>query len=156
MGVKSHPFFLPLINWRIIMTYWNNNGRYQEQQDVLNEAKIIPIVGKCEYTYQELYRIASNCYYDIYNNGGCNGNHFQDLLRELDYINKPDNISSDNWYKLRTLLHNGADEDRDFYLFSFRETENERHEKQLLNIVEEFIDWVVLTTYEEYMKRNNK
>ena len=132
------------------MTYWHNNGLFQEQQEVLSAANVIPISGKCEYTYQELYRIASNCYYDIYNNGGCNANRFQDLLREVDYIIKPDCISQDNWNMLLRLLRNGANEDRDFYLFSFRKTGNE---EQLLNIMEEFMDWVVMTTYEEYINK---
>lgn len=51
-------------------TYWNNKGKYQKQADILQE--FVPEQGSSEYTDIELFRIASNVYYDIYNNGGCN------------------------------------------------------------------------------------
>ncbi len=54
--------------------YWNNSGRYQEVANKLNE--LIPVEGSVENPRKnkalEKYRNASNCYYDLYNNGLCN------------------------------------------------------------------------------------
>ena len=55
-------------------TYWNSNGRYQIVQDLL--AAKIPVEGPVQNTRKnralEKFRRASNCYYDLYNNGLCN------------------------------------------------------------------------------------
>lgn len=55
-------------------TYWNSNGRYQAAIKAL-EARI-PAEGSVDKPRQnralELFRKASNCYYDLYNNGLCN------------------------------------------------------------------------------------
>jgi hypothetical protein len=55
-------------------TYWNNNGARQKQRQQL--AKLIPNSGSVERPRinkaLERFRKASNCYYDLYNNGLCN------------------------------------------------------------------------------------
>ena len=55
-------------------TYWNNNGRFQmyvKKLDVL-----IPDIGEVNEPRKnkalEKFRVASNFYYDLYNNGLCN------------------------------------------------------------------------------------
>jgi len=55
-------------------TYWCHKGKYPEIQDALD--KLIPAEGKVvnpdANPALELFRKASNCYYDLYNNGLCN------------------------------------------------------------------------------------
>lgn len=52
-------------------TYWNRSGKYQELADQLRER--VPAMGPVEHPYKnkalERFRNASNCYYDLYNNG---------------------------------------------------------------------------------------
>jgi len=52
-------------------TYWNHNGKYQKLADALNE--LIPVEGSVKNPRKnkalEKFRKASNCYYDLYNNG---------------------------------------------------------------------------------------
>lgn len=55
-------------------TYWNNKGKHKNLQTAL--AELIPAAGEVKDADQnpalEKFRIASNCYYDLYNNGLCN------------------------------------------------------------------------------------
>ena len=52
-------------------TYWNENGKYQDLVPKLQA--LIPIMGEVENARKnpalERFRVASNCYYDLYNNG---------------------------------------------------------------------------------------
>ena len=56
------------------MTYWNNNGTYQEL--VVKLQSMIPAMGEVNEPRKnkklEKFRKAVNCYYDLYNNGLCN------------------------------------------------------------------------------------
>lgn len=52
--------------------YWNSEGKYQEEADQLE--KLVPSEGHCQNNDVDLFRVASNIYYDILNNGGCNLN----------------------------------------------------------------------------------
>jgi len=57
------------------MTYWENNGQYQNLVRPL--AKQLPTFGsvpdaKTSNKHLEKFRKAQNCYYDLYNNGLCN------------------------------------------------------------------------------------
>ena len=57
------------------MTYWDNKGRYQAKADSLKD--LLPFFGsvpnaKTTNKHLEKFRKASNCYYDLYNNGLCN------------------------------------------------------------------------------------
>lgn len=53
-------------------TYWNKVGKYQELIDRL--ATLVPREGECPKNSPALerFRVASNAYYDLYNNGLCN------------------------------------------------------------------------------------
>lgn len=51
-------------------TYWNENGKHQEQIDELQS--LIPSWGMTENSYMNLLITASKVYYDVHNNGGCN------------------------------------------------------------------------------------
>ena len=51
-------------------SYWNKNGKYQKQADILD--RLIPDEGLAQDTRGELFRRASNLYYELYNNGGSN------------------------------------------------------------------------------------
>jgi hypothetical protein len=64
-------------------TYWNNKGKYPEIQEALS--KLVPPLGKVKDAANnpalEKFRIASNCYYDLYNNGLCNrGEEFEEVF----------------------------------------------------------------------------
>ena len=55
-------------------TYWSHNGLYESAAAQLNE--LIPTEGMVDNPRKnkqlERFRKASNCYYDLYNNGLCN------------------------------------------------------------------------------------
>jgi len=48
-------------------TYWNSKGKYQSLSEKLSA--LIPSSGEVGAKALEQFRIASNCYYDFYNNG---------------------------------------------------------------------------------------
>ena len=57
------------------MTYWESKGQYQAKADSLKD--LLPFFGpvpKGNTVNKQLekFRKASNCYYDLYNNGLCN------------------------------------------------------------------------------------
>ncbi|MCP6727123.1 MAG: hypothetical protein KJI69_03805 [Patescibacteria group bacterium] len=60
-------------------SYWSQKGKYQNEADVLN--KLVPNEGESPDRNVDLYRRASNLYYEIFNNGGDNlegeGNDFE-------------------------------------------------------------------------------
>lgn len=55
-------------------TYWSNKGKHEDLQEQLT--KLIPTEGEVAdhkaNPALERFRVASNCYYDLYNNGLCN------------------------------------------------------------------------------------
>lgn len=55
-------------------TYWDGEGKHQDLADKLK--KLIPISGSVDSPHTnralEKFRKASNCYYDLFNNGLCN------------------------------------------------------------------------------------
>lgn len=55
-------------------TYWNSKGKHQQYVDDLNA--MVPDEGSVPEPRKnkalEKFRKASNCYYDLYNNGLCN------------------------------------------------------------------------------------
>lgn len=144
------------------MTYCSNNGKYQEQAKELE--KLIPISGRCAESYLELFRIAGNAYYDIYNNGGCNSHRFKVLYDEIIdnriagdcKISESEDFTKDDWFELKEFLYfDATQEDRDFYLFEWENNEPEtEYQKKMLDIFERFMDWVVITTYEKYKSLN--
>ncbi len=64
-------------------TYWSHRGKHPILQEKM--AALIPASGSVENADDnpalEKFRIASNCYYDLYNNGLCNrAEQFQDVF----------------------------------------------------------------------------
>lgn len=51
-------------------TYWNSLGKYQDEVDRIN--KLVPSRSRTDNRYMNLFLVASNLYYDMYNNDGCN------------------------------------------------------------------------------------
>lgn len=51
-------------------SYWSQNGNYQKESEYLSS--LVPATGESFDTRVELFRCATNVYYDIFNNGGCN------------------------------------------------------------------------------------
>ena len=55
-------------------TYWSHKGKHPKAQDAL--AELVPDDGEVKDAEKnpalETFRVASNCYYDLYNNGLCN------------------------------------------------------------------------------------
>lgn len=81
---------LPLTSTLSIMntphqSYWNGAGKYQSISDALE--KLIPKEGECPDAQGankalDRFRRASNCYYDLFNNGLCNrADEFRKLFR---------------------------------------------------------------------------
>lgn len=52
-------------------SYWNDNGKFQKQQEHLWE-RYVPECGGCSDRHAEMFRLISRLYYDVYNNGACN------------------------------------------------------------------------------------
>lgn len=52
-------------------TYWNHNGKHQQDYDELSEA-LVPDIGKAQTFLGEALRCIGNLAYDFYNNGGAN------------------------------------------------------------------------------------
>jgi hypothetical protein len=79
-------------------TYWNHTGKYQELSDRLQE--LVPVVGRCNTSEMELFRLVGNLYYDLYNNGLCNA---ENKLESLQPVMR--------WYK-QDLIANGMTEEQ--------------------------------------------
>lgn len=52
-------------------SYWNDNGKFQKQQEYLWE-RYVPKCGGCSDRNAEMFRLMCRLYYDVYNNGACN------------------------------------------------------------------------------------
>jgi hypothetical protein len=79
------------------VSYWSGEGKYQEQHDEL--LKLIPREGPvekgmCKHKISlDRLRRATNCYYDVFNNGGGNRDHatskfFPGVLQSIRYSHK--------------------------------------------------------------------
>lgn len=56
-------------------SYWDNTGKFQQFVEALQA--LVPVEGSCSNPrstnrWLEKFRVASNAYYDIFNNGGMN------------------------------------------------------------------------------------
>ena len=51
-------------------TYWHHNGKYEA--DAKRLQNLVPDMGKADTVAGEIWRCVSACYYDYFNNGGCN------------------------------------------------------------------------------------
>jgi hypothetical protein len=61
--------------------YWYNTGAHQRLIKALDE--LVPAEGRCANPKKnpalERFRVASNCYYDLFNNGG--GNRYRQITK---------------------------------------------------------------------------
>jgi len=119
------------------MTYWEDKGKYQDLRD--NISRFIPHTGKCNHPELELYRLAANVYYDVYNNGGCNQSRFVELLNYLDSTRLPFDIPKD--FKKWLIQASDNQEDYISYMVKFDGSKSEKH---ILKLLEEFADSVIL------------
>jgi|GEM_PF-5527794 len=78
-------------------TYWNSTGKHQELSDSLE--KLVPACGRCNTSEMELFRLVSNIYYDLYNNGLCNAEHKLEVLQPVM-----------SWYKEQLLAEGMTEE----------------------------------------------
>ena len=124
--------------------YWNNAGKYQELSQKLE--KLIPNSGDCEDTRLELFRLVSNAYYDIYNNGGCNAHRFRLLKEFLAKTGMPDTFSAKEAKTLKAWLEKASDGEEEGYLFDFRNSPEwlESSHIEILNLFEKLTDWTIL------------
>lgn len=64
-------------------TYWNNNGKYQEEYEALKD--LIPSEGRADKLHIDLLRNAVNLYYDYHNNSSCNWDNLAIQFHHLMY-----------------------------------------------------------------------
>lgn len=119
-------------------TYWNNEGNYQVQYDELK--KLIPLEGKAPTQKLELLRVATNMYYDVYNNGGMNACRFTETLQILEsHPNWGEAFGSTDAGIFKSWLEKAANKQED-YLLSIEPTPAE---EKFYELLEQFIDWVI-------------
>mgnify|MGYP003129073129 FL=1 len=92
-------------------TYWDNEGKYQEQYNAAWKA-LIPMSGEAENGWPEALRAISRIGYDYYNNGFCNlwrswddgdtvmDSYYEDMVEYLRH-----HIPSDMFKQLNEFLH---------------------------------------------------
>lgn len=90
-------------------TYWNNNGTYNDLSAKLQQ--LIPVSGSVEKPWKnkalERFRKASNAYYDIFNNGGCNrgrsiGKFFEGTMFYINHYQRY-NFGRINWERIHAI-----------------------------------------------------
>lgn len=92
-------------------SYWNGNGKYQEEQEKLDSLK--PSMGMTENKYVNLFLTISNIYYDVYNNGGGNLKDSYPERIEKYIVPFADELKSLRLnVKLDTLIRNFKKEDK--------------------------------------------
>jgi len=76
-------------------TYWDNEGKYQEQYNAAWKA-LIPASGEAEDGLPEALRAISRIGYDYYNNGFCN---LWQMWEEYDCDGSYNDYTMDSYYK---------------------------------------------------------
>lgn len=66
-------------------TYWENNGKHQELYERLYE-QLVPEIGDAATQEGQLLRYMSNLYYDLYNNGWCNWDVYEEARLFIAYF----------------------------------------------------------------------
>lgn len=61
-------------------TYWNEEGKYQEENNRIE--KLMPTMGMTDNKYLNLFMTACRLYYDYYNNDNCNLDCNWDYIEE--------------------------------------------------------------------------
>ena len=92
------------------MTYWEEKGKYPQLAEAAEN--MIPIKGPCDSAPLELVRVATNLYYDYYNNGwegGVVNTHipidFLDSKIKKAIDSPPDGIPDDTIAAARSLYN---------------------------------------------------
>ena len=67
---------------RTYNTYWTENGKYEKQGKAIKH--LVPDSGEADTQHIEMLRVVTNCYYDLYNNGG--GNWDGNRAKQFEYI----------------------------------------------------------------------
>lgn len=96
-------------------TYWNSKGTYQNLVEELN--KLVPLSGEIKGSKNrqlERFRKASNAYYDVFNNGGCNRGHaigkfFEGVMYYINHYRRY-NFGNINWNRIHTITEPKMDE----------------------------------------------
>ena len=96
-------------------TYWNSKGTYQNLVEQLN--KLVPVMGEIKGSKNlqlERFRKASNAYYDIFNNGGCNrgraiGQFFEGVMFYINHYRRC-NFGNVNWTRIHAITEPKMDE----------------------------------------------
>lgn len=72
-------------------TYWNSNGRFQNEYQKLY-TELVPNSGNCSTVEGELLRATCKLYYDYYNNGMCNNTSgpARFLAKKLEQVATPE------------------------------------------------------------------
>lgn len=109
-----------------LKTYWNGMGKYQSETDLLN--KLIPEKGESPVPKIELFRCASNIYYDYHNNGFCNKDNY---ATEVARVYKYTNIELAPW--------GGESEDKDGNTIILPEEPNIGRAEIMMNLVMDLI-----------------
>jgi len=78
--------------WAKQSRYWDGSGRFQSMCEQVKG--LIPRVGSAPEATLEALRRVSQCYYDTYNNGGCNGFLYADALPVLEQSDLSDGDKS--------------------------------------------------------------
>lgn len=67
-------------------TYWNHNGRFEEESDILG--KLVPMSGEAGVEHIDVFRQISNLYHENYNNGLCNveGPEYRGILPLMEEV----------------------------------------------------------------------
>lgn len=90
-------------------TYWNGKGNHQKELDRIDGLK--PSWGMTTNKYMNLFITASNVYYDVYNNSGCNLADCYDAKIEEYIMPFADDIKSLRLnVQLKTLIKNFKNE----------------------------------------------
>lgn len=121
-------------------TYWEKNGKHQEMYDLVKHH--IPRTGRAKHPAIELLRVITNCYYDLYCNGGGNCYEFQvmrSLLENTPFLP----LSPKQWENfdrsLTTLISIGG--------YTYTDPENET-QSILFSVLETLADWAIVQAFD--------
>lgn len=138
------------------MTYWEGQGKYQDQVTLLG--KKIPFMGYCTEPGLEFLRVVRNAYYDCYNNGACNESRFRELLDQVDcgediiqtYVGK--HLKTYEVTKLREWIEYACKSDRETYLFGNFPNED----CKILALLEKLLDAAIGVALKEQYGEDQK
>jgi hypothetical protein len=129
-------------------TYWNGNGRFEEQSRQVRALGLIPQEGEAVDPLAETLRKCQNAYYDIYNNGACNPCRFEGMIEILNTSTIDDKSKEPLSALFQTASHGRVaiqfdspipiDQEYPAKVFSLEEFERP---------LEELLDWAIQQTW---------